>query len=608
MLKDNKHRVFYLFVSIALLLSLLLSAGCSAITGGDNPPSNPPTVGTTITTVPKTHGSEDDWELPSDLNPPGVKSAPTVTRLIIPPSTYSSGPMTTAAPMVTPTLTVVMPAPTTTSIMVPGGNENLGFSTGGAKDIQNFRENIQDNYLPLPSDVTYEGLFYDYYFDTGTLEATDKLFAPSYSAAVSRDPISGGIEYYLSVGLNSGMKESDFARKKLNLVVVLDVSGSMNEAFNSYYYDGNGNKDPEEEGGKSKIAVARESVVALLDHLNDGDSFGMVVFNDNAHLAKPLSSVAVTDIDAIQRHILDITATGSTNLEAGKDMAADLLKEKEGTDTAEYENRIIFLTDAQPNTGDISRYGFFGAVNTNVQNHIYSTFIGVGVDFNSNLVESVSKVRGANYYSVHSSREFKKRMDHEFDYMVTPLVFNLQLKLESEGWEIEQVYGSPEADRATGELMKVNTLFPSKSEGGQTRGGLVLLKLRRTGEDNRIVLKTSYEDRTGKYGSSEVAVNLTERAAEYFGNDGIRKGVLLSRYADLLKTWMADERDHSYFRRSWLPSIDEHSGIFCPPHVYDQWERTSLPLRVSGPYRQLFRDFRDYFKREAGRIGDTDLD
>jgi hypothetical protein len=33
------------------------------------------------------------------------------------------------------------------------------------------------------------------------------------------------------------MKASDFARKRLNLVLVLDVSGSMGEAFNAYYYD-----------------------------------------------------------------------------------------------------------------------------------------------------------------------------------------------------------------------------------------------------------------------------------------------------------------------------------------------------------------------------------
>ena len=33
---------------------------------------------------------------------------------------------------------------------------------------------------------------------------------------------------------------------------------------------------------------------------------------------------------------------------------------------------------------------------------IHTTLVGVGLDFNTDLVERISKVRGANYFSVHS--------------------------------------------------------------------------------------------------------------------------------------------------------------------------------------------------------------
>jgi hypothetical protein len=36
------------------------------------------------------------------------------------------------------------------------------------------------------------------------------------------------------------MRAADFKRKKLNLVILLDVSGSMSSPFNEYYYDANG--------------------------------------------------------------------------------------------------------------------------------------------------------------------------------------------------------------------------------------------------------------------------------------------------------------------------------------------------------------------------------
>ena len=46
-------------------------------------------------------------------------------------------------------------------------DSEIGFSIGGAKDINNFRENIKNGYFPIYTDITYNGLFYNYYFDTG---------------------------------------------------------------------------------------------------------------------------------------------------------------------------------------------------------------------------------------------------------------------------------------------------------------------------------------------------------------------------------------------------------------------------------------------------------
>ena len=93
----------------------------------------------------------------------------------------------------------------------------IGFSVGGAKDVENFRENIKNGYFPISTDITYNGLFYDYTFNTGKKNESKDLFSPSYSTAISKDPVSNENEYYMTVGLNSNIKESDFQRKKLNL-------------------------------------------------------------------------------------------------------------------------------------------------------------------------------------------------------------------------------------------------------------------------------------------------------------------------------------------------------------------------------------------------------
>ncbi len=488
----------------------------------------------------------------------------------------------------------------------PAASPSIGFSTGGAKDIGNFRENIEQNYLPLPSDVTYEGLFYDYYFDTGEAAQCKKLFCPSYSYAVSLDPVSGQPQYYLSVGLNSGI--TDFQRKKLNLVVVLDFSGSMGSPFDQYYYDRFGNKVEQEadESGKTKMQIADESVVALLNHLKPDDRFGLVIFSDDAFLVDPLTGVGDKDLDRLKSRIMKIQETDGTNMEAGMQEGTALFDRFLQANKSEYENRIIFLTDAMPNLGETGDLGLFRMLEDNADHGIYTTFIGIGVDFNTELVESITKIKGANYYSVHSAKEFKERMDDEFDYMVTPLVFDLRLKLDAPGYEIEKVYGSPEADLATGELMKVNTLFPSKAEEGQVKGGVILVKLKKLSADGDLKLLVSYQDRNGVQDSDEARVLFAKTEPDFYQNNGIRKAILLTRYADLLKNWMIDER--SAAAKGWkiVPSVTLANGIVIPVEL-GEWERQSMPLTVSGDYRLLFQQFGDYFRKERLALEDTNL-
>jgi len=485
-------------------------------------------------------------------------------------------------------------------------SDSMGFAVGGAKDINNFRVNIENDYLPLTTDITYEGLFYDYYFDTGAQGRCDQLFCPSYSYSIAEDPLSSKDDYYLAVGLNSGMKASDFERKKLNLILVLDISGSMSSSFNEYYYDG-GKKNREY---KTKMKVATESIVKLLDHLEEDDRFGMVVYDNAAYLAKPMREVGDTDMDAIAEHILDLSPKGGTRMSAGMKLGSEQMAEYAQADPEEYENRMIFLTDAQPNMGDTSKEGLLGLTKSNAEKGVYTTFIGIGVDFNTQLIEHITKIKGANYHSVHSSEDFEERMDEGFEYMVTPLVFDLELTLDAKGYEIMKVYGSPEADEATGEIMRVNTLFPSKVEEGQTRGGIVLIKLRKTSSDGTLTLRTSYEDRAGNVGGDRQTVEIKSKRTDYHDNDGIRKGVLLARYADLMKNWIESER------RIEIRPMKRHCGVtyedgICIPYPtrpdWGSWERQSKKLEVSRHYQRVFEDFADHFEDEMDEIGDKTL-
>ena len=509
---------------------------------------------------------------------------------------------------------VAMPAPVLKSMRV-SAEANLGFAVGGAKDANNFYDNLKNGYLPKLKSITYEGVFYEHYFDTGKEQsACEDLFCPSYATAVQKNLFTDEKEYYLSVGLNSNIKAKDFARKKLNLVIVLDISGSMSSPFNSYYYDRKKRSRNEEET-QSKMQIANASLVAMLKHLHPEDKLGVILFDSRAYKAKPLRKIALTDMDAIKKHILELQPRGGTNWSAGYKEGLNLFKtlETEERDPKLYENRIIFITDAMPNQGELSETGLFGMVDKASEKGIYTSFIGVGIDFNSDLTERVSKTKGANYYAVHSLEDFKKRLDKEFDFMVTPLVFDLKLSLESKGYEIAGIYGSPEADKATKTLMYVNTLFPSSTEDGKTKGGIIIVKLDKKAEGKEIILTASYKSRDGRSHEVRKSVQLTEEL--HFDNSGIRKGILLSEYVTLIQNWLIDARKacHDqvtpdtpvivpFYRKCMLYPPDR------PEYQYMRtWERKSCPLEISHGYKNLFALFKRKFAAEMKVLQDNSL-
>lgn len=492
----------------------------------------------------------------------------------------------------------------------PMMKRTIGLATGGAKDQNNFIDNLVHGYLPKTDAISYEGVFYDHYFKTAQRQPCKALFCPTYEIASAPDLFTGEKRYFVSVGLDSGLDASKLHRKPLNLVVVLDISGSMGASFDRYYYDG---KRPTKER-KSKMRIATQSIAAMTKHLHDNDRFGVVLFDDAAYLAKPLRRVGDTDMEAIRRHILVLKPRGGTNWSAGYKQALALYKK---VAKAGYENRIVFLTDAMPNRGELSKEGLLGLSRAAAKEGIYSTFIGIGVDFNPTLVAQISKVRGANYYSVHSSEAFAKRLDKAFLYMVTPLVYDLNMKLLSSDFKIDAIYGSPDTDISSGDLMRIRTLFASDSSEAGARGGIILLRLKRIGKGEKIRLKLHYTDAQGRRHSVDRQVSMRDAVVRnpYYQSSAIRKAILLSRYVTLMKNWLIDAHAQCNDRVNHppvpLPMLKRRCMIYPPLRpefgTLSQWERRSCPLRVSEGYRKLFAYFARHYQDEMQALKDKSL-
>ncbi|OGK12749.1 MAG: hypothetical protein A2W80_18280 [Candidatus Riflebacteria bacterium GWC2_50_8] len=474
----------------------------------------------------------------------------------------------------------------------------LGFAVGGSMDAQSFRENIDKGYLPLASAITTEGVYNEYYFDTGMKEGEEanQLFYPTYTSAVSRNLVTGELENYISVGLNSNLDESEFKRRKLNLVVVLDISGSMGSQFNNYYYGGQqpaANANRSSHGNGNMLDIAATNIANMLEHLNEEDSFALVLFDDVVQTPFSLQKISDNYKNSLRSYVKTLKPRGGTNMESGMQAGIDQYKKYATAADNTYENRIIFLTDAMPNTGRTSRQDLMSLATSAANNRIHSTFIGIGLAFNSELINHIAKIRGANYFSVQSAEEFKERMDDNFKYMVCPLVYNLCLKMISNGYQIEKVYGSPDSNIANGELMKVSCLFPSPTnEENETKGGLILLRLKKTGHTGDLRLVVDYEMNDGFACSSEAKVAFEGAEAEYYENTGIRKGILLARYVETMQGWISSER------RAGGDMYERYRNI---------WENEAVKLVASEENRAVLRLLKKHLAAEIEQIKDPSL-
>jgi hypothetical protein len=183
--------------------------------------------------------------------------------------------------------------------------------------------------VQVPAEITYTGThdtaFYAHYFVTGEREK-DQEVRCRYALAHTRDPLTQAEDCWVGVSYNSkydgvGMKLNSEGRQSnrpaLNLVVALDVSGSMCDTFRG---DDDGDDDEDNDavgGGQKKLQVAKDCLLALLGQLRDDDAFGLVIFNSAASVLQPLTKWSQTDKVTLEKAILKLRAGGGTQLTEG---------------------------------------------------------------------------------------------------------------------------------------------------------------------------------------------------------------------------------------------------------------------------------------------------
>ena len=318
---------------------------------------------------------------------------------------------------------------------------------GGAQDIRHFRSMAADVGMPRPESLTVEGLMGEHDLALPATGACARLFCLVTEAMAADIPSRPQDRLFAGLGFASNLDAATWQREPLNLVAVVDKSGSMSGP---------------------PLELVRASLRQIVGQMRDGDQLSIVLYGDESHLylaPTPISGGRDRALAAINA----IASAGSTNMEAGLRVGYDTAFASAPQFTG--ATRLMLFTDEQPNTGRTDAESFIGMAEAASRRKIGLTTIGVGVQFDGALAAKVSSARGGNLFFISNDAEVKSVFEKQLDTMVTELAHDVRITMTPRsGYRISGVFGVPDSIMEEGQdgavTITVPTAFLSTNGGG----------------------------------------------------------------------------------------------------------------------------------------------
>ncbi len=315
----------------------------------------------------------------------------------------------------------------------------------------------------------------------------------------------------VKVTLDAPLVREQAERPPVNLAIVLDRSGSM--------------------GSGNKLEKAKEAALAALHKLTERDLFSLVIFDHEVETLIPPQSAGNTEW--IEPRIRGIRARGNTALFGGVSQgAAEVRKHAEGR----YVHRILLLSDGQANVGpsqpeDLGRLG--AAL---MKERIAVSTIGVGNDYNEDLMTKLAQHSDGNTYFVESSRDLPRIFARELGDVLSVFARDVRLEIEfTDGVRPIRIIGRDgRLDHRKVEI-RLNQLY-----GGQAKYALVEVEVpagAAHAERRLASARCSYENllnRQSERAEAEASIRYSERESEVLKsvNISVQKEIAVNDLAE----------------------------------------------------------------------------
>ena len=335
-----------------------------------------------------------------------------------------------------------------------------GVSFGGQQDIGEFRGIINNGGIPGPDTLDANGFFNEHYAPPPMTGCTNTLcLTPGLS--VGFDWEREQKQATLQISVNTNVDPTNYPKRPLDLVVVVDHSGSM-------AMDG-------------RMTKVQAGLNTLIDNLADTDRLAIVEFDDQVDVDAPLQPLTTSGRTALHTIVNNLAPRGATDifdgLKAGFDLSAAAIDPTR-------ESRVIFLSDGLATYGNTSDPAILTMADGYVERGIGLTTIGVGNEFDVTLMRGLAEHGAGNFYFLQDASAATEVFQQELQYFASPIALDITIDaVAGEGFDFDEVVGSTlwQSSSRSG-TMHIPAAFvasrtgpaPDPGTGGRRGGGSML--------------------------------------------------------------------------------------------------------------------------------------
>ncbi len=348
------------------------------------------------------------------------------------------------------------------------GPTGSGVGQSGAQDFGRFRDLVEDGQLPSTDTLDGVGFFNEHKIELPAPDCGNDVCLHG-ALGVQGNMISGTNCTMVLVGFNTEKVAGDFDRPPLNMSIAVDVSGSM---------------------AGEPIASVRAGLRALVEGLDPKDTVTLVAYSDEARVLVDSTPDSDPDRLLLAEAVEGLSSNGGTNIYDGLRGALDATAARLDNNR---QNRVILLSDGVATAGIESNDRIINLGRTYAERGIGITTIGVGSDFDLELMRSLSEAGSGNFYFLEDVDAVEEVFSEEINTFLVPLAEDVQITFEAEdAYNFRTAHGTRMwSGTSEGANIDIPALFIASRQstddigpGGGRRGGggMILLELTPTAD------------------------------------------------------------------------------------------------------------------------------